>query len=53
MFTTFIYTYVLATVAQTNFLNHILNRQPGSESATGRKLSFKPTEHQYWPFVLF
>ena len=27
MFTTFIYTYDLATVAQTNFLNHILNRQ--------------------------
>ena len=35
MFTAFIYTYVLATVAQTNFLNHILNRQPATESATG------------------
>ena len=35
MFTTFIYTYDLATVAQTNFLNHILNRQSATESATG------------------
>ena len=30
MFTTFIYTYNLPTVAQTYFLNHILNRQTGN-----------------------
>ena len=41
MFTTFIYTYVQVTSIQTNVLyyspNGQLNRQPASESATGKK----------------
>ena len=46
MFEAFIYTYVQGTVVHTSFLSHILNpqliRQPVSESATGKKRTFKP-----------
>ena len=57
MFTAFIYTYFQVTFIRTKILYHNpnrqLNRQPASESASGRKLTFEPIEHLFWPKVFF
>ena len=54
MFTAFIYTCIQATVDQTTFLNHILNRQPATESATRSWIGKwqKTALQTHWTLVL-
>ena len=52
MFTVFIHTYFEATLVQTNFLNHILNRQPATESATGKKLASKSSFCEFCALII-
>ena len=59
MFTAFIYTNVQVTFDQTNFLDHILNRQPATESATSSwigiwsEIALQTHKNYYWALVFF
>ena len=57
MFTACIYTYVQITMVPTNFLQHILTRQPATKSASkwaiGRKRTSKSFNHEYRALIWF